>query len=390
MLLKGIFRKLQTITSFRRKIKKILLVGFYGADNLGDELMLETLLNYLSNISGIKISVLLCQNLEYRFRDYQKIDYLYYPSSARSLNKLVADFDIVIFGGGAIIDDSLYNDRNPDFNDLPTIFIELSIKAIECGKNIICLGLSSVEVLRKQSFIKKLDWIVNKSAYFSLRGKYSLNTLMNSNINTKKIHIIHDIVLANKNLIRKERIKKNVYNIGLNLICDEYTKAKFNSIIDGIVECMRQRSVENYQINLIPFYLYKENDLNYLKALKLQSKYEDKLEICDPSFSMTDIVEILKEQDIVISMRYHASLISLALGLPTLLLCYDNHSHYPNKMMSLIKKFNLARMLDYSGLNQEEFINAICDISLRHNNSRSTKIMLNARSTLRRILDRYI
>ena len=56
--------------------KNVLVIGFYGAPNLGDELMLETLLEYLENIKNIQITVLLADNPQYSIDKCKNIRFI--------------------------------------------------------------------------------------------------------------------------------------------------------------------------------------------------------------------------------------------------------------------------------------------------------------------------
>lgn len=106
---------------------KILITGFYGAENLGDELMLETLLNYFDeHKSKISLTIMLANNLDYDIFKYQGINFIHYPKPKFDYNILANYYDIVFLAGGALIDDKAYSLKENGEMTLSTTLIELS------------------------------------------------------------------------------------------------------------------------------------------------------------------------------------------------------------------------------------------------------------------------
>lgn len=64
--------------------KKVLLVGFYGGYNLGDELMLQTLLGYCRQ-KRLQITIMLSENAQYNASIHGNVDIIHYCRTAMSL-----------------------------------------------------------------------------------------------------------------------------------------------------------------------------------------------------------------------------------------------------------------------------------------------------------------
>lgn len=180
--------------------KNILLCGFYGGDNTGDELMLQTVLEQFQKYSNVKVTVLLDYNEKYNIlkNDFSNVSYLHYPKSVYDFDNLVSQFDKLVFGGGALIDDTIYNFDNPFAITLSKILIDLSLKFINSQKNVYWLGLSSNKIIQNDIFISKLIKIVENAKYISLRDTFSFDLLASIGCNQSKMHIINDLVLANE------------------------------------------------------------------------------------------------------------------------------------------------------------------------------------------------
>lgn len=148
-------------------------------DNVGDELMLQTILDYFKKYDNVFVTVLLDYNDKYNIlkNGYKNVSYLHYPKSVYDFDLLVSKFDKLVFGGGAIIDDRNYNFEDPFSITLSKLLIELSIKFIDNNKDVYWIGLSSNIDFKNASFVKKLKYIVDNAKYISLRDINSLNLL---------------------------------------------------------------------------------------------------------------------------------------------------------------------------------------------------------------------
>ena len=121
--------------------KKILLAGFYGARNLGDELMMQKVYQDL-NIDKSRVYVLMCDNPELNVFRYPGMNMLIIQDKIR-LQLLADQFECVIFGGGAIIDDVMYRKKDSFTFDMGKIFAELGSAFIQREKKVYSLGLST-------------------------------------------------------------------------------------------------------------------------------------------------------------------------------------------------------------------------------------------------------
>ena len=150
--------------------KKILLAGFYGARNLGDELMMQKVYQDL-NIDKSRVYVLMCDNPELNVFRYPGMNMLHYPKTRFDYSFLADQFECVIFGGGAIIDDVMYRKKDSFTFDMGKIFAELGSAFIQREKKVYSLGLSTSRELTDEEYIYKVKNIICRSSYFSVRDK---------------------------------------------------------------------------------------------------------------------------------------------------------------------------------------------------------------------------
>ena len=372
--------------------KNILLCGFYGGDNIGDELMLQTLCEYFSKYNNIKLTLMLDYNDKYDIlkNNNKNISYIHYPKSSYDYFNIVDNFDTIIFGGGALIDDNTYN-NDPFKISLSKILIDLTTIFIDNNKKSYWLGLSTNKEFKNDYFIEKLKYIMNnKNAYVSFRDTNSLNTLNNKGIDTKNIIICNDIILANKELSNLELLSSKTIKIGIIPICFRELYDQNLLMIKRIIAYLNSNKIK-YKIDLIPFYDYIKNDYNMLCQLK--NDLNDKnVNVIEFKSKFKDVIDIINNHTHIISMRYHASLIAIVENKPLLTICLSQHSHYSNKMNYIYKKYtksdNLIESKDVS--NKTKLNNALNTLFKLENNCFDNKVFETSQKELNDIIERIV
>ncbi|MBQ3413891.1 MAG: polysaccharide pyruvyl transferase family protein [Clostridia bacterium] len=377
-----------------KNFKNILIVGFYGAPNLGDELMLETVLDYLEDVENKKITILLADNPKYSIDKYKDVRFLHYPRTLCDFNVLAEQYDYVIFGGGAIIDDKQYEKEKSYQYDLGTILIKLAIRAIAFNKKVICLALSASQNINNEEYLDKLKYVIEKSEFFSVRDSYTkqyLEEKLGKEI-SEKIVEINDIVLSNKKIlpnIRKERKISNDLNIGVVFISNDNNIEKLNIIIDAISKLNKKCN-----INLIPFYDYNEIDIRFYDRVRCIENSDIKINIEKYSENMSETIELFNKNDIIIGMRYHSILLADILNIPCISINYDIHEHYYYKIKYLNEIFEQEQALSYLNLDTESVFNRLKDVTENKNQknifSISEKITQDATKQIKTVIDKLI
>lgn len=307
--------------------KKLLLCGFYGAVNLGDELMLGTLLKFIDESNCFDVTIMLCDNQYIDITRYGKYNFIHYPINHTDLNNIANYFDCLIFGGGAHIDDVGYDDNK--HLSMGRILTDLTMRFITFEKKTALFGLSSNEKIENPEFIKKLNYIVNNCDYFALRDKYSMEALKSCGIDTSKIKLVDDIVFAEDYKLLNRKDKKTV-EIGAIFICDKQTEKQIENYLKSIGKYF-EKEKKKYHIKLIPFYDYNDND-KYFYGRILERINDKNISIMNMPKNVNELQDVFNESDCIISMRYHATLIANIMNKKVLNIVYDKHRHYVNKM----------------------------------------------------------
>lgn len=337
---------------------KILLVGFYGAPNTGDELMLQSLLNKL-DFEKNDITVMVADNPNYNIIKKYNVNYIHYPKTNMDINMISGYFDKIIFGGGAMIDDFEYDNPLAYKYNTPNILLELSIKAIYNKKEIYCIGLSSNSYITNRRYINDLEFLIKNANYFSLRDENSKKTLINAKVNgAEKILITDDIVYS----LPKIKYQPNTSSFTLGLVLVGFAeKEKLINILQSCDIFITQNSnLKNCKILLIPFYDYYNSDIIEYNKIVNHANISSTVEILNYEQEYGKLMEQFKLCNILVCMRYHSSLLALKSGIPAVHIVYDVHRHYENKMNYLKQQYGYNETyLSFKEITQDNIINSL-------------------------------
>lgn len=326
--------------------KKILIVGWYGAGNFGDELMLYNLTRN-EEFKNCEISVIVDPNFDYPPIILEGIKYYYPPKKHEDLNFISSWFDQIIIGGGAQIDDT----TEKNLSQCPYLAIELSVKAILAKKIVRWISVSSNKNLIDKAYIEKLRFVASNAKEFSIRDNFSIDSLKNvgicDNVSFKK-DLAFDYEFNFKTLI-------------ITLV-PHAQKEQILSVLDEAKHFV-DKSNNKWKICILPFFIGNNHDHNFIFDIVNNIDFGDIDIVVPPNYNSIDsMMLMMKSGDIFINMRYHATLISLALDKPTISFCTDFHPHYPNKMTYLSSIFDKNIVIKSSSYIKGQIYNSLKDI----------------------------
>lgn len=374
--------------------KNILIVGYYGATNLGDELMLETICNFLAP-HGINITVLLDDNDQLDVTYYKNCSYIHSPLNVHELVTMESKFDMVLIGGGAVLEDANYDLFNNRYS-LGRFVVDICIRFIQTKKPVFVYGVSAANDITNKEYIYKLNYVVNNATYFSCRDSFSITYLEQIGINVKSIKLIDDIVLANPILntfsgcIHDSKIKE----IGVVFVYNDSKLENLNVLrrfIEYLLDILDEHHEFNYKLKLIPFFTHDKYD--ELCCKEIVSEFGNKnVEFIDMKQDYASFLDFCSSLDYAISMRYHATLLFNILGIRTLDIIWDTHHHYEFKVNYIYQRYMAERYElkfsdlvkdNYNLIQIEEWLNA-SDINPKLNRE---KIVREAQEQLKKLIE---
>lgn len=289
-------------------MKNILISGYYGFYNTGDELVLQEIIKGLKRVDkNLEITVL-SADPKHTEKDYGV------KAQDRwklwGLIKSISKTHILISGGGSLLQDK--TSKNGILYYLGIIFLS---KIFRKKVYIFSQGIGPVDFSRNQYFLKK---ILSLTDYISVRDQESMNFL-------KKIGIRKEIVLSGDPVFliqpgdedkRKRLWKKAGLDEGKKLITISLRPWKnIDNIIKEINLFMGNFSREEYQVRYLSFHQGEDD--------KLIGGKVPKDEIIDFPLNPNDINLMISSSFLIIGMRLHSLILAAAHQVKFISISYD-------------------------------------------------------------------
>lgn len=294
-------------------MKKILISGYYGFDNFGDEAILGVLINHLR---GNDITVL-SSNPEKTGRTHN-------VNSLNSFNpKLIVErlpkFDMLISGGGSLLQNVTSNKSLFYYCGLINIMASLKKDVV-----IFAQGIGPVKGFWGKLIVKSA---LKKCKYISVRDEKSQELLKSWGIES---NLVCDPIF-DLNVPTPKRTRK----VGIQL-------RKFASLTDELFdEIIKQVALKfsDREIELICFQDSEDEGISKVFLNKLKKKNPTINANIIKNLTNKEVIEKVSEYDYLIGMRFHACLLGLKYGIKTLAISYDP------KVETLAKNANIPYLV---------------------------------------------
>lgn len=296
--------------------KKVVISGYYGFENFGDEAILSVLVNKLKSMD-IEITVFssnpeLTSN-KLKVKSVNTFDYL-------KVWKTLQNNDILISGGGSLLQ---------DVTSLKSLWYYLAVifgALINRKKTVIfAQGIGPINNNFARYATKK---ILKGCSYVSVRDENSFNLLSNWKI--KSDLLCDPIYSLDVPVIEKRKV------LGVQL-------RKFKTLNDEFLKSLATNLLEEFSHKKIEIFSLQKS-LDY----DLSIRFEKMLKSINPEVC-TEVVEDnlidrISSLDYLVGMRFHALLVALKAGVKCTAISYDiKVEKLANKA-----KIPILQMNDYS------------------------------------------
>lgn len=281
------------------KQKKILISGYYGFDNFGDETILRVLTQKLKKFN---VEVRVLSKNPRKTASLYMVNTTFFFCLCQVLYR-ISKCDILISGGGSLLQDA---------TSLKSLLYYL--------------------------------WVINTALFF--RKKVIIFAQGIGPISNKFGALLTKKTLQKCTLVtvrdRKSRLILRKWGINVNLVCDPLFDLKLERALPENKVGVQLRSFKTMNeplLNKLAQQINKEFSNKEIEIYSFQDSLD--LEICrhfegilksiNPEIKTTliynqsspEILEHLSKLDYMIAMRFHAVLIALKYGIRTLAICYD-------------------------------------------------------------------
>lgn len=301
-------------------MKRVLISGYYGFQNAGDEAILAAICQLLSPYP-LELTVLTSTP------DHQLPGCRFTPLQRMDMPGILAEMkrsDLFISGGGGLFQDVTGFGSVPYYGGLLWLARRLGLRSMVLGQGLGPLRLGANRWVLKQ-ILKGVDAI-------SVRDADSIDMLQKMGLPAAKLHQCADLVLtlqpAHPSQIQQylaaEGIDLNRPVIGVSIRpwstwYEKQLKA-FTSVLAQFAARIQA------QILLIPFQPAQDTWMCHEAAYSLQTRpnaYVPPVVVLEHAYSPMEMQGIIGSLDLIVGMRLHSLIMAASMCVPAVGLVYD-------------------------------------------------------------------
>lgn len=294
---------------------RIVVSGYYGSKNGGDEAMLAAMLEVLrEEVSDLQVTVI-SLNPEYT-RLRHKVDAVRMPDIFSIIKKIRAA-DLLISGGGSLLQ-NVTSGRSLYYY-LAIIFFALVLRRP------VMLYAQGIGPIRGALAHKLMNLIVNRVDLITVRDRGSLEELSRLKITRPKIFCTADPVLAIKpvplelgeKILARHALKKSggkFIGVAIRHWLDwERFQVELAAALDKVIEATGAKII------FIPM-KFPEDIRSALSTAQLM---KNNCVVLEEEFSTQEVLSLVGCMDLLIGVRLHALIFAGVMNVPLLGISYD-------------------------------------------------------------------
>lgn len=295
-------------------MSKIVISGYYGFANAGDEAMLAAMIEAFNDLEpGIDITVISGNPEDTRRRHGVKAVFrLNYPEIIKVLNK----GDILISGGGSLLQDVTSN-RSLYY------YLSIMLLAKKMGKPVMLYaqGIGPVRGSMAQSAMR---YIGNMVDLITVRDEGSEEELKFLGVDRPKIYVTADPVLAmhqvdkaiGRSILRRNGLEGAAPLVGF---CPREWKdwAHYKHILAQTADTL----VREFGARIVFLPMQWPDD--FAVAKKIVCRMKEKAAVLEEEYTTTELLSLVGNLDMLIGIRLHALIFAAVMNVPMVGISYD-------------------------------------------------------------------
>lgn len=305
-------------------MKRLLITGYYGFNNLGDEAVLQAIIGLLRQAEPDCQICVLSNNPEQTTAAYQ----------VKAVNRwklgqfwrALKETDLFILGGGSLLQD-VTGSRSLSF-----YLLQLKMARI-AGKPTVVFAQGLGPLLQEKSR-RKTAKALNECLYLSFRDAQSAELARKIGVNSDKIEVVCDPVLT---LNSKDNKVKQKHLLAVAL------RPWPGLQVQAVAAVLDELAAGGQIIKLLPFHEPQDRQL----AEQVASLMRSRPQIMAENLTAAEVIAEISACEALIGMRLHSLIMAAAAGTPFGGISYDP------KIDSFCRQTNCPLLCQVSGFNRD-------------------------------------
>ena len=325
----------------------IVMSGYYGFSNAGDEAILNAIHRNLMKLpENLQVKVLISNPEEAKkIYDFDMVDRFHIFRLLRAIHSC----DLLISGGGSLLQDR---------TSTKSIMYYLTVMNLaKFMKKKVMLYANGIGPVIKPANRRRVCAAVSRADLITLRDENSVEELRNMGVNRDDMYVTADPVFTFDclsgeragNLLKKEGIPDDRPFVGVSLR-SWYNLPGFADKIAVICDEIYRR----YDRNIVFIVMQTPNDIKISR--QVQERMESPSYILPNRYSTDEIMGMVGCADFVVCMRLHTLIFAAHMQVPTLGLVYDP------KVKHHLKSLGMPSMGDVEALDTEQALRCVEDM----------------------------
>lgn len=325
---------------------KVLVSGYLGFDNSGDESILKAITTSIKkDRSDIELTVF--SSSPKRTADNHGIKSIYSFNPFLILREL-ARCDILISGGG-----NLLQDKTSSHSLWYYILIIMIAKIFRKKVMLYANGVGPLNRRFNRWLVKK---IINRVNIITIREALSIEILKEIGVTKPKVELTADPVYmlspCDEHRLDEIMVREGVPATGLT-IGVSVRKSK-TELEQEKIALLCNKMIEEYQANIVLIPMQYPADFVVCEQLAKQMQHP--VTIIEEKYSSEEQIGIVGRMDIVISMRLHTLIYSSLMGRPMMGIIYDE------KIMYFLQRINMPYVKDIENTDITSILKKLDDL----------------------------
>lgn len=337
-----------TYSQILSKGPKIVMSGYFGFDNSGDDAILKAIVKDLREQDpSVRIKVL--------SKDPSKTEQLCPVTSAnrfklREVISSLRDAQLVISGGGSLLQD-VTSTRS-------LLYYLALMKLAFILKKPVMIYANGIGPINKTFNRRLTKWILERVDLITLRDKGSLDFVKSIGVKNDRIMVTADPVFT-LNPAERERIKEILRIEGIDtsrqLIGISVRNWKNDDALIQAVAKGTRRLIDDKSVGVVMIPMHYPEDLEISERISDLSGSNNCWTL-KGKYSVEEIMGIIREMEIMAAMRLHSLIYAATQGVPMAGLVYDP------KVKGFLDEIGLDHYTDVKSITSESFYKLVSEV----------------------------